>query len=334
MNNPGNVSGGRQPAEQQPGQGNRPTQQPAQKWQPDQSRLSKSGAPSAANSARTMDARGWGSGGAGPSTGSVGARPSTGTAGARPSTAHALYGQRRGTAFHRERRRTALYGQRGGPTFDRHRRRQPAHGGSDDEHFPEQVRLVRQPSVLFGQRVQRREQRLEREELQQPRYLQPRRAAAAAAAVGRAEEGRRSPMKPMAATQNFSLPDMKTLKEMFRPERTEKIFPYCQTGQPGAGAGPQPAHCHQRSGHRGDLCDARRGRLGARAGHQCEERQRPPRHFGPAAADLENPDRVQATNEFNAFTPLSMRPTGSSMSRKPNACSKWAPTSGRSRFPS
>jgi hypothetical protein len=56
------------------------------KWQPDQSRLSKSGSPSAANSARTMDARGWGSGGAGPSTGSVGARPSTGTAGARPST--------------------------------------------------------------------------------------------------------------------------------------------------------------------------------------------------------------------------------------------------------
>ena len=24
--------------------------------------------------------------------------------------------------------------------------------------------------------------------------------------------------------------------------------------------------------------------------------------FGPAAADLQNPDRVQATNEFNAFT--------------------------------
>jgi hypothetical protein len=57
-----------------------------QKWQPDQSRLSKSGAPSAANSARSTEARGWGSGGASPSTGSVGARPSTGTAGARPST--------------------------------------------------------------------------------------------------------------------------------------------------------------------------------------------------------------------------------------------------------
>lgn len=56
------------------------------KWQPDQSRLSKSGSPSAANSARSTEARGWGSGGAGPSTGSVGARPSTGTAGTRPST--------------------------------------------------------------------------------------------------------------------------------------------------------------------------------------------------------------------------------------------------------
>ena len=76
LNNSGNASGG----------GNRPTQQTAQKWQPDQNRLSKSGAPSTANSARTMDSRGWGSGGAGPSTGNVGARPATGTAGARPST--------------------------------------------------------------------------------------------------------------------------------------------------------------------------------------------------------------------------------------------------------
>ena len=56
------------------------------KWQPDQSRLNKSGGPSVANSARNTQARGWGSGGAGPSTGNVGARPSTGTAGARPST--------------------------------------------------------------------------------------------------------------------------------------------------------------------------------------------------------------------------------------------------------
>jgi len=56
------------------------------KWQPDQSRLSKSGSPTAANSARSTEARGWGSGGASPSTGSAGARPSTGTAGARPST--------------------------------------------------------------------------------------------------------------------------------------------------------------------------------------------------------------------------------------------------------
>ena len=51
-----------------------------QKWQPDQSRLNKSGSPSA--SARSAEARGYGSGGAKPSTGGVGARPSTGTAGA------------------------------------------------------------------------------------------------------------------------------------------------------------------------------------------------------------------------------------------------------------
>jgi hypothetical protein len=56
------------------------------KWQPDQSRLSKSGSPTAANSARSTEARGWGSGGGSPSTGSAGTRPSTGTASARPST--------------------------------------------------------------------------------------------------------------------------------------------------------------------------------------------------------------------------------------------------------
>lgn len=54
------------------------------KWQPDQSRLSKSGTPTA--SSRSKKARGW-SGGATPSTGSVGARPSTGTPSAsRPTT--------------------------------------------------------------------------------------------------------------------------------------------------------------------------------------------------------------------------------------------------------
>jgi len=57
-----------------------------QKWQPDQSRLSKSGTPSASASAASQQARGWSAGGAGPSTGSTGARPSTATAGARPST--------------------------------------------------------------------------------------------------------------------------------------------------------------------------------------------------------------------------------------------------------
>lgn len=56
-----------------------------QKWQPDQSRLNKSGAPSAGS----RDARGWSGGsqaGQRPSTGSAGSRPSTGNVGARPST--------------------------------------------------------------------------------------------------------------------------------------------------------------------------------------------------------------------------------------------------------
>jgi len=54
------------------------------KWQPDQSRLRNSGAPSAG----TREARGWGgaSTGARPSTGAAGTRPSTGNVGARPST--------------------------------------------------------------------------------------------------------------------------------------------------------------------------------------------------------------------------------------------------------
>jgi hypothetical protein len=55
------------------------------KWQPDQSRLSKSGSPSASASARGTEARGWGSGGARPSTGAAGTRPSTGAAAPRPS---------------------------------------------------------------------------------------------------------------------------------------------------------------------------------------------------------------------------------------------------------
>lgn len=66
------------------------------KWQPDQSRLNKSGSPGA--SARNTEARGWGSGGGSPSTGSVGARPSTGTAAARPSTGTASARPTTGTA--------------------------------------------------------------------------------------------------------------------------------------------------------------------------------------------------------------------------------------------
>ena len=58
-----------------------------QKWQPDQSRLNRSGSGSA--STRSAEARGYGSGGARPSTGTTGARPSTGTSAARPSTGSA-----------------------------------------------------------------------------------------------------------------------------------------------------------------------------------------------------------------------------------------------------
>jgi hypothetical protein len=70
------------------------------KWQPDQSRLSKSGGPSASASARNSDARGWnsGAGGARPSTGNAGARPSTGAAGTRPSTGTAGTRPSTGTA--------------------------------------------------------------------------------------------------------------------------------------------------------------------------------------------------------------------------------------------
>jgi len=63
------------------------------KWQPDQSRLSKSGTPTASASAANKQARGWSSGGAGsststrPSTGAASAsRPSTSTGASRPST--------------------------------------------------------------------------------------------------------------------------------------------------------------------------------------------------------------------------------------------------------
>jgi hypothetical protein len=67
--------------------GTRPSSTGTQKkWQPDQSRLGKSGSPTATASARNAQTRGWDSGGARPSTGASGTRPSTGAAGARPST--------------------------------------------------------------------------------------------------------------------------------------------------------------------------------------------------------------------------------------------------------
>ncbi len=63
----------------------RSTASSQKKWQPDQSRLGKSGSPSASASARSAEARGWSSGGARPSAGTSGARPSPSTGATRPS---------------------------------------------------------------------------------------------------------------------------------------------------------------------------------------------------------------------------------------------------------
>jgi hypothetical protein len=79
------------------GNGNRPTpySDRGQKWQPDQSRLNRSGS-AGATSARSQEARGWGNS-ARPSTGTAGVRPSTGAVGARPSTAAVGSGPSTGT---------------------------------------------------------------------------------------------------------------------------------------------------------------------------------------------------------------------------------------------
>jgi|KBSSwiStaDraftv2_1062776.scaffolds.fasta_scaffold65293_2 hypothetical protein len=75
--------------------GARSTSTSAQKkWQPDQSRLGKSGSPSASASARNAEARGWSSGGARPSTGNSGARPSPSSSSSRPAS-----GESRPSAF-------------------------------------------------------------------------------------------------------------------------------------------------------------------------------------------------------------------------------------------
>lgn len=95
--------GNRPPGAQPPGGGRPPGSTPptastrqTQRWQPDQTRMSTSGA--GAPAARTMEARGWGTGGTRPSTqpvatgrssiatGAAGARPSTGAVATRPAT--------------------------------------------------------------------------------------------------------------------------------------------------------------------------------------------------------------------------------------------------------
>ena len=80
------------PAGNRPPPGERPPPRPdaPQKWQPDQNRLRASSTLGTAGTARTLEARGWTSGGTRPTTlpgtGSVAARPSTGNVAARPTT--------------------------------------------------------------------------------------------------------------------------------------------------------------------------------------------------------------------------------------------------------
>lgn len=77
--------------ENRPASGTQPARpKTPQKWQPDQRRLQSSSTLGASGTARTLESRGWTSGGArpatSPGTGSVAARPSTGTVATRPST--------------------------------------------------------------------------------------------------------------------------------------------------------------------------------------------------------------------------------------------------------
>jgi len=159
VNRNANVNNARSTAAGQAGAtGARPSSTSGQtKWQPDQSRLSKSGSPTAANSARSTEARGWGSSGAGPSTGAAGARPSTGTASARPSIRNC-----RGPPFH--------WHTLGEPAHDVSQR-QPAQ--SIAQRFATQGESFGQPSFLVGQCVRRREQRWRGPCCQQPGRLQP-----------------------------------------------------------------------------------------------------------------------------------------------------------------
>jgi hypothetical protein len=91
IDNSRNFSGGNNTINSGNRLGNRPSAQPAggQKWRPDQNRMRNSGAMGGRAGIGSSVGRGWGSGGARPSTlpsVGAGARPSTGVGGARPST--------------------------------------------------------------------------------------------------------------------------------------------------------------------------------------------------------------------------------------------------------
>ncbi len=112
-----------------------------QKWQPDQSRLRNSGAPSAS----TREARGWGNssgqaggargptastgmGGTRPSTGNVGARPSTGNVGGRPSTGSPSFARTSGSGNYA--RQTPSGGNSRQPSASSYNRSSGGSGGS------------------------------------------------------------------------------------------------------------------------------------------------------------------------------------------------------------
>ena len=62
------------------------------------------------------------------------------------------------------------------------------------------------------------------------------------------------------------------------------------------------ARSHARGRNRQNLCHTGRGRLCARLCRHREDNSALHALFGPAGSELENPDRVQSTNELNNFT--------------------------------
>ena len=299
VNNPGNVSGGGNRPSQQPGQGNRPTQQPAQKWQPDQSRLSKSGAPSAANTARTTDARGWGSGGG---AGHFGARPSwqcrvlpLGT------SARSLPPAMSEHALRPEPRRPV------GP------RRLPARAAPVHRPAPRkpgQPSTSSRPSssgsafggVNSGSSARNYSSRGASSSGSRGGYSGGGGGGGGRGGGRARRRRRRSPMRPSGEHKTFSLPDMRTLKKcsvltgLRRYSRIAKEGSLVLALALNLPIATRAADTGETFATPEEAVSALVLATGAQDGNALRT------IFGPAAADLQNPDRVQATNEFNAFT--------------------------------